>query len=75
MAAIAQESNPNEFNEDHDRSLQAMAGQMHSQAAMAAYEGQPPGMPPSSVGAADPNRKSKKGRRKKKRNADENKDA
>ena len=68
VARAALESNPNEFSEEQDLSIQAMQANVNSQAAMAQYSNQPAGMPPSAVADAyDGERKSRKGRRKKKR--------
>ena len=49
VAAAVLESNPNDFSEEHDMSLQAMQANVNSQAAMAQYSNQPPGMPPSAI--------------------------
>ena len=59
VAEAVLESNPNDFSEEHDLSVQALGA--NSQAAMAVYDGQQPGMPPSAV-----DKKPKKGRKKKK---------
>ena len=61
MQQAVLESNPNDFSEEHDISVQALGAGASSQAAMAQYEGQEPGMPPSAV-----DKKPKKGRKKKK---------
>ena len=50
-------------------SLQAMAANQHSSAAMAMYDHQTPGLPASAVDEGKP-AKQKKGRKKKKRAAD-----
>lgn len=61
VAEAVLESNPNDFSEEHDLSIQALGAGASSQAAMAVYDGQQPGMPPSAV-----DKKPKKGRKKKK---------
>ena len=59
VAAAVLESNPNDFSEEHDLSVNALGAGASSQAAMAVYDGQQPGMPPNVVG-----KKPKKGRKK-----------
>mmetsp|Transcript_83 Transcript_83/g.167 ORF Transcript_83/g.167 Transcript_83/m.167 type:complete len:138 (+) Transcript_83:2076-2489(+) len=75
MAEVAQaalESNPNEFSQENELSMQAMAQNANSQAALGVYEGQPDGLPPPVVDRppeSTPGQKKKKGKRKKKRDA------
>ena len=74
MAQAVLESNPNEFSQENELSMQAMANNANSQAALGQYDGHPDGLPPLVVDRATtdapPGQKKKKGKRKKRRNQD-----
>ena len=46
------ESNPNEFSQENELSMQAMANNANSQAALGQYDGHPDGLPPLVVDRA-----------------------
>jgi len=50
VAAARLESNPNDFSQEHELSMQALGINTNSQAALGVYDGQPDGLPPSTVG-------------------------
>ena len=67
VAQAALESHPDDFSQEHERSMQAMSANIHSNAALGIYDGQPEGMPPAAVDqmGLDAKKRKKKKRRNK----------